>query len=168
MSKSIATCHTPQIIKRIVSLGLTRRSATVALRVTLAALRTLLMDGENVSLPTLGKMVFIKRNGRHHPGNGFTKGPVYQKPSHSIKFEMDPTFRAEIKKAVPKKPKMPHHWKGRKDGSKVEKNFVYVPASPRPRLEGERPPNTSPPAGKQSQDTSTSSQGLTADAVDKP
>lgn len=125
MSKSIATCHTPQIIKRIVSLGLTRRSATVALRVTLAALRSLLMEGENVSLPSLGKLVFIKRNGRHHPGNGFTKGPVYQKPSHSIKFEMDPTFRAEIRKAVPKKPKMPYHWKGRVDKKESVRNFVH-------------------------------------------
>lgn len=42
------------------------------------------------------------------------------------------------------------------------------PATPLPHPEGERPPNTSPPAGKQSQDTSTSSQGLIVDAVDKP
>lgn len=126
MSKSLATCHTPQIIKRIVSLGLTRRSATVALRVTLAALRSLLMDGENVALPSLGKLVFIKRNGRHHPGNGFCGvGPFYQKPSHSIKFEMDPTFRAEIRRAVPKNPKMPHHWKGRVDKKKSVRNFVH-------------------------------------------
>lgn len=89
-----------QIYHRLMSYGLSGKSAATALDALSATISSMLLDGQEVSLPLIGTFYFGYRKGRHSKGNN-KAGPHFQKESYPVRFAISPAMKEKLRIVLP-------------------------------------------------------------------